>query len=416
MIRSFACLLLLLGNCLTSTSPLAAQPPDIGRWTGSTAYVPPQGHAMGNPLTLSWSIVDDGLIITNNAPSDLRAFFNGIYGSEAVWIPHFQSAFDRWAAISGLSYVYEATDSGTWTASGLAGVRGDVRIGGRPLAAGSSVLASNSFPGAGTGGNMTFNTSHSFYSTSGLANNSRGLRNVIAHEHGHGMGMPHLESNDSAQLMEPSINLSFDGPQHHDILMAHRGYGDFHEKSFGQLGNDVFNRATSLGIIATGNSVSVGDSARTLVVAPTAVDFVSIDHSNDTDFWSFTVNTPGTINAFLDPLGFAYNAGPQGGTQIGINTRLRSDLTLALMDTNGTSLLGLSNIGGFGVSEFLSLDLTSAGTYFFRITGVNNPDSWAVKTQFYGLSASFTAIPEPSVFFAWSIVAGLILTRRVKNC
>jgi hypothetical protein len=369
---------------------------------------------MGNPLTLSWSIVADGLALSGGATSDLRAFMNGIYGSESVWIPHFQSAFDRWSAVSGLSFVYEETDSGTWSnSSGLAGVRGDVRIGGRPLV-GSNVLASNSFPGPGTGGNMTFNTGTSWYANN-TANNSRGLRNVIAHEHGHGMGMPHLESNNSAQLMEPSINLNFDGPQHHDVLMAHRGYGDVWEKSFGQLGNDVASRASSLGIISNGSPVSVGNSAREFVVAANAVDFVSIDHSNDIDFWSFTVTTPGTINALLDPLGFTYNAGPQGGTQISIDTQQRSDLSLALLDSNGTSLLGLSNTNGLGSSESLAFDLNLAGTYYLRVTGANNPDAWAVKTQFYGLSANFSAVPEPSAFFAWALTTGLILARRRRN-
>jgi hypothetical protein len=407
--------LFFLACLFLSISQVSAQPPDISRWTGSTAFAPPQGHAMGNPLTLSWSIVDDGLIISNNLPSDLRAFLNGIYGSEAVWIPHFQSTFNRWSAVSGLTYVYEPTDSGAWNLSGSPGVRGDVRIGGRPLAAGSSVLASNSFPGAGTGGNMTFNTNSGWYASSGTANNSRGLRNVIAHEHGHGLGMFHLDSNNSAQLMEPFIQLTFDGPQHHDILMAHRGYGDVHEKSFGQLGNGVAARATPLGVIANGGSVSVGNSARTFVVAPNQIDFVSIANANDLDFWSFTVNSAGTISALLEPLGFTYNAGPQNGTQISVNTRTRSDLSLALFDTNGSTLLSFVNNGGLGANELLSFDLTSAGTYFLRVSGASNPDSWAVKTQFYGLSANFAAIPEPTAFFGWTLIFGIVALRRNRS-
>lgn len=415
MLRNYAYLLLLIFLFTTTPRVIAQTPSDIFRWTGDTAFVPPQGYAMGNPLTLSWSIVADGLPLGSGDPSDLRAFFNGIYGSEPVWIPHFQSAFDRWAAVSGLSFVYETADSGPWSgSSGAPGVRGDVRIGGRPLV-GSSVLASNSFPGSGTGGNMTFNTGTTWYATNGTANNSVGLRNVIAHEHGHGMGMPHLESSNSAQLMEPNINLSFDGPQHHDILMAHRGYGDVYEKSFGQLGNDIASRASSLGVINAGSTVSVGDSARQFVVAANAVDFVSIDHSNDIDFWSITVNSPGTINALLDPLGFTYNGGPQGGTQVSNNTQLRSDLSLALLGSNGTTILDLSNIGGLGVSESLSFDLTTAGTYFLRVTGANNPDAWAVKTQFYGLSANFSAVPEPSAFFAWTLAMGLVIAQRRRN-
>jgi serralysin len=385
-------------------------PPDINRWSGNTAFAPPQGYGMGRPLTLSWSIVNDGLPIDQGAPSNLQAFLNGIYGNQSVWLPHFQSVFDRWSSISGLSYVYQPTDSGTWGAPGSVGVRGDVRIAGRPLADGSSVLAYNYYPSSG--GDMVFNTNSPWYANNGTANNSVGFRNVIAHEHGHGIGMPHLISNNTAQLMEPFIQLGFDGPQHHDILMAHRGYGDVNEKSFGQLGNDVAVRATSLGGISNGGSVSVGNSARSLVVAPDAVDFVSIHHGTDDDFYSFNVGGPGTVNALVEALGFTYSAGPQGGNEVTVNTRERSDLNLALFDTNGTSMLAFVNQTSFGGNEFLSFDVAAAGTYFVRVGGSNNPDNWAVKTQFYALTVGFTAIPEPGSLVVLYAIVGLGFYRR----
>jgi hypothetical protein len=215
---------------------------------------------------------------------------------------------------------------------------------------------------------------------------------VVAHEIGHGIGMEHVSTPTSArQLMNASYSGVFDGPQHHDILMAHRGYGDFFEKGSGGLGNDVVERATDLGNLVDGGTISLGDSARTLAVASTATDFVSIDDASDTDFWALTVNSAGTIDVALDALGFTYTA-----NSVSFNTQTRSDLALGLFDSDGTSLLSFANNSGLGGSEAINFFLDDAGTYFLRVTGTNNPDGVAIKTQFYGLTASFTAIPEPS--------------------
>lgn len=392
-------------------------PPDISRWTGNTAFAPPQGYGQGSPLRLTWGFVNDGVNIPNAGfgagPSNLRARLNTIYGSQAVWQPLFASVFDRWSSISGLSYTYEANDDGAAfrDSVGVANVRADIRIGGKALDGDSNVLAYNYFPNSG---DMVIDTNDNFYNnTSG---GSLRLRNVVAHEHGHGIGISHVSTSND-QLMNPFYNSAFDGPQHHDILVAQRGYGDFYEKGSGGLGNDVAARATALGNVASGGSVSIGNSARTLLVAPTATDFVSIDDQSDTDYWSFTVGSAGMVDLSLEALGFTYVAGPaSGGTTVNFNTEQRSDLTLSLFSTDGTTQLALSNSTGLGGDEFINdFNLTAAGTYFVRITGVNNADSIALDTQFYGLTIAFNSVPEAGSLAVIALGSACCLMRRRRR-
>ncbi|MBL8889916.1 MAG: pre-peptidase C-terminal domain-containing protein [Planctomycetaceae bacterium] len=409
--------------CLTEVN---AQPLDISRWDGGTALTPGQGYGMGNPLTLTWGFAAVNTSIPSfgvgpNGNNNLIARMDAIYGSgpggsdltQRPWFGLYQSTFDRWSAVSGMSYIYEAADdgvafSGTNSAGnrGVLNVRADVRIGGRNIDGNSNILAFNFFPNVG---DMVIDTNDNFYNTT--TNNSRRLRNVVAHEHGHGLGMEHVETAATArQLMNPSADTSFDGPQHHDILMAHRGYGDFFEKGSGGLGNDVVARATDLGTLNNGGTISLGDSARTFAVAGDATDFVSIDHSNDTDFWSLTVNSGGTIDLLVESLGFTYTA-----NSASFNTKQRSDLSLALFDTNGTTLLSLANGTGLGGNESINFNLATAGTYFVRVTGANNPDTVAIKTQFYGLTANFTAVPEPTSGAILFAVGSLVMLRRNRR-
>lgn len=381
---------------------------------------------MGNPLTLTWGFAAEGALIPsfNTGPqgnSNLIARMDTIYGSgpggndltQRPWFVHYQSVVNRWSSISGLSFNYEPADDGTAFSGsngtdkrGVLNTRADMRIGGRNIDGNSNILAFNFFPNVG---DMVIDTNDNFYNTT--SGNSIRLRNVVAHEIGHGIGMEHVSTSVSAaQLMNPSLNTSFDGPQHHDILLAQRGYGDVHEKSFGGQGNDVVERATDLGVLSNGGTVSVGNSARTFAVAAVATDFVSIDDSNDTDFWSLTVNSAGTIDVLLEGLGFTYTT-----NSVSFNTQQRSDLALTLFDTDGTSLLALANDNGLGGSEAINFDLTAAGTYFLRVTGSNNPDNVAIKTQFYGLSASFTAVPEPSSFTVLLVIGSTIMLRRKRR-
>lgn len=400
----------------------AAQPPGNTRWTSATAIAPTQGNfSQGTPLTLTWGFMalgtplNDGGAGSANAPNNLQTRLDTIYGSQPVWQPLFESVFDRWAAVSGLSYQFEANDDGaTFTAStavgqrGVLGTRADVRIGGKSINGNGGVLAYNYFPNVG---DMIIDTNDNFYDNTG--NNSIRLRNVVSHEHGHGIGMNHVQSNNASFLMEPTINTSFDGPQYHDILAAHHMYGDAREKSNAGLGNDTAARANPLGTLASA-PVTIGTSARTLTVAPTATDFVSIDSQTDTDFFSFTVDAPGDLSVLLEALGFTYNLTNQAGAgNVPFNTRERNNLRLGLFDTDGTTLLQELDAAGLGESELLTFALDEGGTYFLRVTGINNPDAVVLDAQFYGLTLNFVPVPEPaSALLVAAAGGGLWATRR----
>ena len=72
------------------------------------------------------------------------------------------------------------------------------------------------------------------------------------HEHGHGLGMEHVCPLLGARLMEPFINLSFDGPQHDEIRGGQRRYGDIFEP------NNSAGAAADLGMVPFGTQIEVG--------------------------------------------------------------------------------------------------------------------------------------------------------------
>jgi hypothetical protein len=263
-------------------------------------------------------------------------------------------------------------------------VRGDVRIGGAFVDGPNSTLAYTWLPNSG---DMVFDTGETnFYSNS--SNGYRQLRNTIMHELGHAFGLLHIESSTDNLLMEPIINLGFDGPQLDDIRGLQGLYGDAYEKSNNGLGNGTAARAANLGVLAIGGSLDVGsDATGNQVVAATETDFVSIANNADTDFFSFTIAAPALLDATLTPLGGIFNQGVEGGAQSSFNANARNDLTLSLFASNGTTLLGTANLTGAGSIESLAdIALSTAGKYYARITGA------AENVQLYQLQLAATAL------------------------
>ena len=381
-----------------------AQPPGLRRWGGNTATNQAQGFRQGDPLVLTWSIAPNQTTLTNGDGSDLITFLEGIYpGGIDQYQPILQSAIGRWAEVSGLTIQFEPNDDGVNFsnrnfASGVLGVRGDIRFGGRDIDGNNGILAFAVFP---TAGDVTVDTNDNFYFNT--FSNSLRLRNVIAHEFGHALGFfsgGHVVSDDTRQLLEPFVSTAFDGPQYHDILSAQRGYGDIFETG---AGNDTVGNATQLGLLLDGDMVVLGESAnrrRTSIlfdaqptgieIRPEEVDFISIDDQSDTDVFSFSVDAEGTVDIILDTLGETYSAGTQDrNNEILFDTSERSDLTLELLGANGQTVLAISNSAGLGEDEVLFDVPVESGTYFVRITGVDNPDTLTLDTQFYGLGVSF---------------------------
>ena len=382
------------------------------RWTQTS--LTGSGTSMGDPVSLTWGFIPDGTTIVGSegtSPSDLVAFLDTQIGGGAgndltnrPWFALFDSAYSRWGQVSGLSFQYEPNDDGVTLSNvilpGELGVRADMRIGGHFIdgQSGPNVLAYNYFPNHG---DMVIDTSNTaFYSSS--TNNFRGLRNVVMHEAGHGLGLDHRESSNSSFLMEPFINNSFDGPQFDDIWSLQRGYGDVLEKAGG---NDTFGSATNLGSLADLGSFSIGNDAVDMAVAATDIDFVSIDGATDQDFFTFTVAESGFLDLVLDPMGPTYQKGPQDGAQSPFNASAQSDLLFELFADDMGSL-ALVNLTGLGQSESLLGFAVDAGQYFVRVQGTQD------ITQLYRLQGNFVAVPEPNAILAVVCLASTGFLRR----
>lgn len=366
-----------------------------GRWT-STATNASTG-SNGSPITLTWGFVPDGLSINGyngeaTSDSNLIAKLNEVYTSQATWLPLFQSVFDSWSAVTGVTYVYQPTDDGASfdTGTGQLGVRADVRIGGHAMDGPFGILAYNFYPGTENGGNMVIDTSDFNAATPSSAagvfrnlnNNSRALRNTLAHEHGHGLGLAHTIPTDHTKLMEPFLNTNFDGQQFDDILGAQSYYGDAYEKG---TRNETAANAFNLGALAAGQ-VSLVSNASTFI--------------GDVDYFKFSLASSRTVGLTLSPVGTTYLQGPQNGSVSNFNASLRANLALNVYAADGTTLLQSANLNGYGLAETINLTNLAAGTYVVRVSG-SGPGA-----QMYQLTASDAAVIPPVAPVITGLAAG----------
>src|SRR5262249_21725810 len=106
------------------------------------------GLQQGDPTTLRWSILPDGVSIPGDpttgeltSPSTLIATLDARFGAgpggsdltRRPWFHLFTDCYDRLSELSGLTYVYEPAEDGAPIAAndiGIINVRGDIRIGG----------------------------------------------------------------------------------------------------------------------------------------------------------------------------------------------------------------------------------------------------------------------------------------------
>ncbi len=330
------------------------------RWSRTAIDGP--GLTQGDPTSITYSFAPDGSFIPNSGlgsgNSTLFAWLDDKYGNTATWQALFHSVFDRWSELTGINYVWEENDDGRTMSSslGVVGVRGDVRIFAfnYPFDGNNGVLAYNFFP---NDGDMAIDAYDSFYNNTG--NNSIRLRNVFAHELGHGLGMAHVCPANATKLMEPFVSTSYDGPQLDEILGGQRHYGDPLEP------NDSLADATDLGTYADTGLAAVSEA--------------SIDDNNDMDFFTVTVTERAQILFVIGPNAGQYLQGSQTascntGTLTNYNTM--HDLKLEMYSvTDLFNPVAVADDNGAGTGETLTYDAENPGEYLIIVSPVTSTNN-----------------------------------------
>ncbi len=348
-------------------------------WTGDVS-MGQSGRAQRARLT--YSFVPDGAN-WDGQPNTLNATLTTNFGAgnEDRGKEYIRQALAAWRRFGGLTY-QEVADNGTNRSSSTTrnANRGDIRIGGNARGT-PNYLAYNYYPSAG--GDMLINTSY-FNPGSNMGNSSnnyRYLRNVVAHEHGHGLGAAHVVPCNSTKLMEPFIWTS-NGPTGHDMLQfdeirfAGRNYGDRYS------GNS-----------SAANAVDFGDLAnplRSVVERDLTTNGVAGPLNTDEDWFRFTLSSPQPVTIIVDPVGGLYINGQQddncNGTTATVNAENAGNLNIELRNSAGTTVLQSAASAGPGQIETLSAGTLPAGTYTIRVFDVGPNDSVNQYVQMYDLS------------------------------
>ena len=371
------------------------------------------GTAVNTVATIRWSFVPDGLSIPSGVG---EATANSILFSRmdtlaarATWIAKFQQCFDRWGAMTGLTYIRVQSganpwdDGASWGSNGADGLRGDVRISMKNIDGGNGILAYNSFP---PGGDMVIDSSEGWGSTS---NDFRFLRNTVMHEHGHGIGLFHVCPINNTKLMEPFLATNFDGPQQDDSRGGAYMYGDAYEP------NGTIATASPVGALSVGGNLIPSNLPGTIVANTSAT---SAANGFDTDYYSFTTTQNMLATVTVLPMGTTYLDGPQNGdgscsAGTNINALAMSNLTAAVYHTNMSTQLGSSNTAAAGASEVLANVLISPpGTFYARVTAsaVTAGESQLYRITINGtslvtLTASDLTFPD-KVRLNWTTIPG----------
>ena len=339
------------------------------RWN-HTATNPSTG-GQGDGCTLTYSFVPDGVMI-DGEPSQLYARMDQLFNNnEQLWQSKFAEVFARWAELSGLRYL-QVTDDGApfgQNTPGELGARGDVRIGSIPIDGASGVLAYDYFPDVG---DMVLDASEAWGSS---AQNYIFLRNIVAHEHGHGWGLAHVCPTNGTKLLEPYYTSAFNGPQHDDTRAVQRNYGDHWEP------NDNATSATPLGTFSNDYTVAS----------------VSLDDNTDSDFYKFAVPAGKGFTLELSPVGYGYLDGPQNGdgscsAGSQINSIDDQNLDLFLRNSSGSSILAQSATHPNGEGERIyRYQAPAAGDSFVvEVSGAN-----ANAVQLYQLGFEIFNLADP---------------------
>lgn len=373
-----------------SNPPQAAAFDIVNRW--SATQLDGGNLQRGDPVNLRWSVVPDGKSYDRSANSQLIQFLDDGWNVPAAqrtadftnraWWSVINNAYAQYSRVSGVSLTYIAEQNASGVSTGLFG---DVRIGGENLdGTPGGALADNTFPDAG---DMRIDTTRETNGTIGsYFATEPGLRNLVIHETGHGVGLGHAEfvDNSAHAVMEGGLRTDIWGLQFDDVYALNRQYGDPKERSGG---NNAPVSATQLGALDKNGAVSVGLDALDSVVDQFDDDWLGVDGTSDTDWFRFSVAGDSFAKIALTPVGPSYTTSHQGL----FNAAAQSDLILQLYSaTPSISLLKTFDTGGIGIAESVAAQhLTTAGDYLLRVRGKQD------LNQFYQLDVAVSGQPAP---------------------
>lgn len=377
---------------------------DSFSWLGDGA----QGQSnTSRRANLTYSFVADG---TNwgvscggsgPMPSTLDAALVTTFGNLDRGREFFRSSLASWRRYAGLSYSEVADDASPQdllTARNPA--RGDVRIGGAPLGTGTSApLAYNTFPSnlgsfSCSGGDMFINTSYFTPSFLGSSNgNYLYLRNAVAHEHGHGLGLKHVVPCNRTKLMEPQVSTLFVLQSYDELRAVLADYGDRFS------GNHTSATAVDFGNLTSPSVRSVIEKDLGVNGTVVLVDNVQVAQN---DWFKFTLSSSASVEISVTPTGGSYQNEQQFSACIGvsdpqpaptINASEAGNMALQVLSPT-FSVLHERSSNPVGQSESVTATL-SAGTYFIRVWDSGGANAANQKVQSYDLKVMVDGANAP---------------------
>ncbi len=350
-------------------------------WVGDVSLGTSQ---RAQPARLTISFPADGVTwgdggTFGSAPNNLSEKLGPLYGTNNLDRARelIRAAFANYRRNSGLTYDEVADTGAAYTTSTTRSPNhGDIRIGGHGLSS-SSVLAYNQFPSSG--GDMVINTNSLSGGT--LANTFSqflNLRNVIAHEHGHGTGYIHQVPCNQTKLMEPFIFANDLAPMqnHDDVRGAQRNYGDRF------AGNTTAANARDFGDLTV-------PSVRSVIERDLSTNGASGFSSTSTDWFRFTLSSEQTVTITVQPTGSSVTMGNQSsdcnGTTTTVNSLEAGNLQLELRDAVGSSAFLASSNNAIGLAETITMTLPAA-TYTIRLRQQSDGPAANQILQLYDLT------------------------------
>ncbi|MBX3403139.1 MAG: PKD domain-containing protein [Phycisphaeraceae bacterium] len=363
-------------------------------WLGQ-ASIQASGNAARAMLT--YSFPDDGTIwgLSQSGfatgPNSLNSSLVSVFGDLDRGREIVRQAIASWRAWVGVEYTEVADNNSAMDQlTTRQAARGDIRIGGVALTTGAGILAYNAYPlGSGTGslsgGDMVINTSYFLPAyLASVGNDYRYLRNTVAHEHGHGLGLRHVVPCDLTKLMEPQVGGAIGGLQHDDIRGGQRNYGDFYS------GNQSSATPAVLGELSL-------PGPRSLLLRNLSTNGSGGPNGTAEDWFVFTLGSARSVTITVTPIGSTYTTAPQtsgcsGGSTAEINSLEAGNLLLQLRGPVQT-LIAESTAAPAGQAETINLGSLAAGTYFIRVRDHGNNQQTNQIVQMYDLLVRIAGAP-----------------------